>query len=133
MIDWKLGIALASASAGASSSVVLDLPVSEPARAIMIGVIIVFALFFGALARLATTEGDSRKERRRAMMTFGSLYVISLFMANKLNVDIYGAALLAVGVGAAGPLILVPLVEGVVGILRGMIRALKAFFDQRGE
>lgn len=133
MIDWKLGIALASASAGASSSVVLDLPVSEPARAIMIGVIIVFALFFGALERLATTEGDSRKERRRAMMTFGSLYVISLFMVNKLNVDIYGAALLAVGVGAAGPLILVPLVEGVVGILRGMIRALKAFFDQRGE
>lgn len=123
MIDWKIGITFASATAGASSSVVLDMPVSEPARAVMIGIIVVFALFFGALARLATTNGDSRKERRRAAMTFGALYIISLFMANKLDVDIYGAALIAVGVGAAGPLIIVPVAEG-------MVRAVKAFFDR---
>lgn len=124
MIDWKFsGTYIAASAGGGVSSVVLGMPISETERTIAIGVIVIFALFFGSIARLATTDGDIKKERRKSLMTFGALYIISLFLANKMEVDLLGAALIAVGVGAAGPLIIIPLADG-------MTRAVKAFFDR---
>jgi len=120
----KIGIYyLTSTSAGASSAFLLGVPLSETERAIAFAFIVAFALFFGSLARLATFTDNNKTERRKVVMTFGALYVISLFMANWLQVDIMGAALIAVGVGSAGPLVLIPLVDGVT-------RASKAFFNK---
>jgi len=98
---------LLSGTAGAATVVAFGMHFNDLERAIAFAVIMLVALVAGDMWRRATVSPENEKsELKRSIMSIGALYIISLVVANKMDADIYGAAMTAVTVGAGGPLIL---------------------------
>jgi hypothetical protein len=98
---------LLSGTAGAATIVAFGYKFSDVERAIAFAVIVFVALIAGDMWRRATVSPENEKsELKRSIMSIGALYIVALVVTNRMDADIYGAAMTAVTVGAGGPLIL---------------------------
>jgi hypothetical protein len=76
-------------------------------REIVSAIIVFVALIAGDYWRRSTISPEHEKsELKKSINSIGALYIISLGITNFMDVSVYGDAMTAVIIGAAGPLLL---------------------------
>jgi putative Mn2+ efflux pump MntP len=115
-------VKLLSATAGSGTVIAFGHEFNDIERAIAGAVVVFVALLAGDMWRRATVSPENEKaELKRSIMSIGALYIIALAVAQKMDADIYGAAMTAVTVGAGGPLILAAVQSRAAKILNAIL------------
>lgn len=88
----------------------------------LLSLVIASSLAFGSQARVSIIGADEastperlKRERKLSVGLFGALFVISWWLTRVSDSGLEGAALIAVGTGAAGPIAITWLVEKLFG------------------
>lgn len=107
MIGASKLLYVTAAVSGAMTKLVFDQASMDWKGWLAFSVICLIGLAMGSIARLGMFDPktvDMKFERRRTVMIFGALYLITLWIAETSNANILTAPLIGAATGAAGPI-----------------------------
>lgn len=116
-------ISVGAAATGSAMGMLFDVQKMDWQELLAFALIALVCLVFGTVGRLSAFDPSDEVfvfEKRRSMMLFGILYILSLMTAEFSGANIFGMMGIAGAYGLAGPLVVEPVVDWLIRILNAL-------------